>query len=187
MLGRLERTPARTKSCSKFGRTAKTTTRGNLELDTGLCERDVTVPVGTAKERAVLSASLRKPAAATHWSTRRLAKEVGLSRATVHRIWRKYGLQPHWVETFKFSADPDFDRKLADVVGLYLDPSERALVLCVDEKSQIQALERTQPAQPRSKSRPDKIEPDRPFLSTWANCARHSGRPDRRHAARPLR
>ena len=100
------------------------------------------------KERAVISATLRKPKAATHWSARRLAKEVGLSSATVHRIWQKYGLQPHRVETFKFSTDPDFDTKLADVVGLYLHPPERALVLCVDEKSQIQALNRTQPALP---------------------------------------
>ncbi|MGO9449577.1 MAG: IS630 family transposase [Candidatus Binataceae bacterium] len=104
--------------------------------------------ISVAKERAVLSATVRKPAAATHWSTRRLAKEVGLSRASVHRIWQKYGLQPHRVETFKFSTDPDFDRKLTDVVGLYLDPPERALVLCVDEKSQIQALNRTQPRLP---------------------------------------
>jgi transposase len=100
------------------------------------------------KERAVISATLRKPKAATHWSARRLAKEVGLSSATVHRIWQKYGLQPHRVESFKFSTDPDFDTKLADVVGLYLNPPERALVLCVDEKSQIQALNRTQPALP---------------------------------------
>jgi transposase len=104
--------------------------------------------ISAAKERAVLSATIRKPASATHWSTRRLAKAVGLSRASVHRIWQKYGLQPHRVETFKFSTDPDFDRKLTDVVGLYLDPPERALVLCVDEKSQIQALNRTQPRLP---------------------------------------
>ncbi len=101
-----------------------------------------------AKEQAVISATLRKPKGATHWSARRLAKEVGLSSATVHRIWQKYGLQPHRVETFKFSRDPEFDAKLADIVGLYLDPPERALVLCVDEKSQIQALNRTQPALP---------------------------------------
>jgi transposase len=100
--------------------------------------------ITSAKEQAVISATLRKPQAATHWSTRRLAREIGLSRASVHRIWRKYGLQPHRVETFKFSTDPEFDGKLADIVGLYLDPPERALVLCVDEKSQIQALNRTQ-------------------------------------------
>jgi len=95
-----------------------------------------------------VSATLRQPKAATHWSARRLAKEVGLSAATVHRIWQKYGLQPHRVDTFKFSQDPEFDSKLADIVALYLDPPERALVLCVDEKSQIQALNRTQPALP---------------------------------------
>src|SRR5262249_7020685 len=95
---------------------------------------------------AVISATLRKPKVATHWSARRLAKEVGLSPATVHRIWQKYGLQPHRVETFKFSRDPQFDAKLADIVGLYLDPPERALVLCVDEKSQIQALTPPHPA-----------------------------------------
>jgi transposase len=104
--------------------------------------------ITAAKEQAVISATLRKPKVATHWSARRLAKEVRLSPATVHRIWQKYGLQPHRVETFKFSTDPEFDAKLADIVGLYLDPPERALVLCVDEKSQIQALNRTQPALP---------------------------------------
>src|ERR1700687_5085504 len=104
--------------------------------------------ITAAKEQAVISATLRKPKAATHWSARRLAKEVRLSPATVHRIWQKYGLQPHRVESFKFSRDPEFDGKLADIVGLYLDPPERALVLCVDEKSQIQALNRTQPALP---------------------------------------
>ena len=101
--------------------------------------------ITSAREQAVVSATLRKPKKATHWSARRLAKEVGLSSATVHRIWQKYALQPHRVETFKFSRDPEFDSKMADIVGLYLDPPERALVLCVDEKSQIQALNRTQP------------------------------------------
>ena len=95
--------------------------------------------ITSAKEQAVINATLRKPKAATHWSARRLAKEVRLSLATVNRIWHKYGLQPHRVERFKFSRDPEFDGKLADIVGLYLDPPERALVLCVDEKSQIQA------------------------------------------------
>ena len=104
--------------------------------------------ITAAREQAVISATLRKPKAATHWSARRLAKVVELSPATVHRIWQKYGLQPHRVEHFKFSTDPQFDVKLADIVGLYLDPPERALVLCVDEKSQIQALNRTQPAFP---------------------------------------
>jgi hypothetical protein len=75
----------------------------------------------------VVSATLRKPKSATRLSARRLAKEVGWSSATVHRIWQKYGLQPPRVDTFKFSRDPEFDSKLADIVGLYLDPPERAL------------------------------------------------------------
>lgn len=101
-----------------------------------------------AKERAVVAKTLTRPKATTHWSSRSLAKEVGLSPATVHRIWQKYDLQPHRTTTFKFSRDPAFEEKLADIVGLYLDPPERALVLCVDEKSQIQALNRTQPLLP---------------------------------------
>jgi len=104
--------------------------------------------ITAAKEQAVVSATLGKPPSATPWSARRLAQEVGWSKTAVHRIWQKYGLQPHRVETCKFSRDPKFDRKLADLVGLYLDPPERAVVLCVDEKSQIQALNRTQRALP---------------------------------------
>src|SRR5436309_3389901 len=88
------------------------------------------------------------PAAATHWSTRSMAKASGLSVSTVHRIWRAFSLQPHRSETFKLSADPLFVDKVRDIVGLYVDPPERALVLCVDEKSQIQALDRTQPLLP---------------------------------------
>src|SRR5262249_57097512 len=83
--------------------------------------------ITSTQEQAVVSATLRKPKTARHWSGRRLAKEVGLSAATVHRIWQKYGLQPHRVDTFKFSQDPQFDSKLADIVGLYVDPPERAL------------------------------------------------------------
>ena len=112
------------------------------------------------KEQSVVSATMRAPKAATHWSARRLAKEVGLSSATVHRIWQKHGLQPHRVETFKFSEDPEFGAKLADVVGLYLDPPERALVLCVDEKSQIQALNRTQPILPMRPGLPARMTHD---------------------------
>ena len=97
-------------------------------------------------EQAVISARLRKPKAATHWSARRLAQQVGLSSATVHRLWPKYRRQPQRVDNFKFRRTPRFDAQLADIVGLYLDPPERALVLGVDEKSQIQALNRTQPA-----------------------------------------
>jgi hypothetical protein len=89
-----------------------------------------------------------KPRGATHWSTRTLGKALKLSRMTVQRIWRQHGLQPHRVEKFKLSRDPDFVEKLRDVVGLYLDPPDKALVLSVDERSQIQALDRTAPLLP---------------------------------------
>lgn len=89
-----------------------------------------------------------KPEAATHWSTRGMAKATGLSQATIGRIWRAFGLQPHRTDTFKLSTDPFFVEKVRDVVGLYMNPPDRALVLCVDEKSQVQALNRTQPLLP---------------------------------------
>jgi transposase len=88
------------------------------------------------------------PRNATHWSTRSLAEASGLSRASVHRIWKAFALQPHRTETFKLSKDPLFIDKVRDIVGLYLNPPDRALVLCVDEKSQIQALDRSQPLLP---------------------------------------
>ena len=88
------------------------------------------------------------PADATHWSTRSMAEASGVSASTVHRIWRAFSLQPHRAETFKLSADPLFVEKVRDIVGLYLDPPERALVLCVDEKTEIQAPDRTQPLLP---------------------------------------
>jgi transposase len=89
-----------------------------------------------------------KPPAATHWSTRSMAKAVGLSQSAIVRIWHAFGLQPHRSETFKLSSDPFFVEKVRDVVGLYLNPPDRAIVLCVDEKSQVQALDRTQPLLP---------------------------------------
>jgi transposase len=89
-----------------------------------------------------------KPEGATHWSLRRMADTTGLSKSTVHRIWQSRGLKPHLTETFKLSSDPDFEAKLVDVVGLYLDPPEHAIVLSADEKSQIQALDRSQPGLP---------------------------------------
>jgi transposase len=89
-----------------------------------------------------------KPEAATHWSTRSMAKVTGLSPAAIGRIWRAFGLQPHRTDTFKLSTDPLFVEKVRDVVGLYLNPPDRAIVLCVDEKSQVQALDRTQPLLP---------------------------------------
>lgn len=101
-----------------------------------------------------------KPVNATHWSTRSMAKQVGLSQSTVSRVWRAFGLQPHRAETFKLSADPFFVEKVHDVVGLYLDPPERALVLCVDEKSQIQALDRSQPVLPMMPGVPERATHD---------------------------
>jgi transposase len=95
------------------------------------------------------------PTDATHWSTRSMAKRAGLSRASIHRIWQAFSLAPHRSETFKLSKDPLFIDKVRDIVGLYLAPPERALVLCVDEKSQIQALDRTAPLLPM---RPGQIE-----------------------------
>src|SRR5205814_9369773 len=96
-----------------------------------------------------------RPKGATHWSLRTMAKEIGHAPSTVHRIWQAFGLQPHRVETFKLSKDPLFVEKVRDIVGLYLAPPEQALVLCVDEKSQIQALDRTQPLLPM---RPGQVE-----------------------------
>jgi transposase len=94
-----------------------------------------------------------KPAGMTHWSTRTMAKAQGMSKATVQRIWFAHGLQPHRTKRFKLSKDRRFTEKLTDVVGLYLNPPDKAVVLCVDEKSQIQALQRTQPGLPMKKGR----------------------------------
>jgi transposase len=94
-----------------------------------------------------------KPKGETHWSTRSMARRAGVSPATVGRIWDAAGLQPHRVDTFKVSNDPKFLEKLTDVVGLYLNPPDKAVVLCVDEKSQIQALDRTQPSLPMKRGR----------------------------------
>jgi len=102
-----------------------------------------------AQVEAVIARTLEtKPADATHWSTRAMAKATGLNQTAISRIWRAFALQPHRAETFKLSRDPLFIDKVRDIVGLYLDPPDRALVLCVDEKSQIQALERTAPLLP---------------------------------------
>ncbi len=112
--------------------------------------------IGDERIEAVISRTLESlPADGTHWSSRGMAKASGLSAATVQRIWRAFGLQPHRVETFKLSTDPDFVAKVRDVVGLYMAPPDRAVVLCVDEKSQIQALDRTQPLLPM---RPGQVE-----------------------------
>lgn len=106
---------------------------------------------------ALVAATLHsKPANATHWSTRSMAEAHGLSQSAVTRIWRKHNLKPHLVETFKLSRDKQFSAKLHDVVGLYLNPPDKALVLCVDEKSQIQALDRTRPTTPLRQGIPER-------------------------------
>jgi transposase len=113
------------------------------------------IPQITPKKiQAVVEATLHTtPPDATHWSTRSMAKAQGLSEATIRRIWKQHNLKPHLVKTFKLSRDKRFVEKLYDVVGLYLNPPDKSLVLCVDEKSQIQALDRTQPGLPMKKSR----------------------------------
>lgn len=105
----------------------------------------------------VVTTTLEKlPAAATHWSTRSMARASGLAPSTVHRIWRAFSLQPHRSETFKLSTDPLFIEKVRDIVGLYLNPPDRAVVLCVDEKTQVQALDRTQPILPLRPGQPER-------------------------------
>jgi transposase len=101
-----------------------------------------------------------KPKQATHWSTRSMAERCGLSNERVHRIWKTFGLQPHRSETFQLSTDPLFVEKVRDVVGLYVSPPQNALVLCVDEKSQIQALERSQPIFPLAADHPERHTSD---------------------------
>ena len=111
-------------------------------------------------EAAVTRTLEAKPADATHWSTRSLGRALGLSQSAVVRIWHAFGLKPHRSETFKLSTDPFFVEKVRDIVGLYVAPPDRAVVLCVDEKSQIQALDRTQPTQPLLPGRPEKASHD---------------------------
>ena len=109
-----------------------------------------------SKVQEVLEATLnRRPRKATHWSVRSLSEDLGIPRDFVHRVWRAFGLKPHLSKSFKLSTDPHFVEKVRDVVGLYLDPPDKALVLCVDEKSQIQALDRTQPSLPMNYGMPE--------------------------------
>ena len=111
--------------------------------------------IDDARIEAVIVRTLESlPANATHWSSRGMAEESGLSVSSVQRIWRAFGLQPHRMETFKLSSDPNFVSKVRDVVGLYVSPPEHAIVLCVDEKSQIQALDRSQPMLPMRPGQP---------------------------------
>ena len=127
------------------------------------------------------------PADATHWSTRSMAREVGLSQTAVSRIWRAFGLQPHRTETWKLSRDPLFIDKVKDIVGLYLAPPERAVVLCVDEKSQIQALDRTAPILPLLPGVPERATHDYAALGHLQPLrgARPQLRPGHRRPARP--
>jgi len=110
-------------------------------------------PVKVDAARLVELTTQAKPVAATHWSTRMMAAELGVSASTVMRHWHAHGLKPHIVRGFKVSRDPKFVEKLEDIVGLYMSPPEHALVLCCDEKSQVQALDRTQPGLPLKKGR----------------------------------
>lgn len=133
----------------------------NRYADNGLAGIEKDAPRGGRKPvaREAMAARIieyttqRKPKNATHWSTRKLARELGASRAMVNRVWMANGLKPHLTRTFKVSNDPHFVEKLTDVVGLYLNPPENAIVLSCDEKSQIQALDRTQPFLPLKKGR----------------------------------
>ena len=111
-------------------------------------------------EAVVVKTLEEKPVDATHWSTRSMAKATGMSQTSISKIWRAFGLQPHRAESFKLSTDPQFIEKLRDVVGLYLDPPERAVVLCTDEKSQIQALNRFQPILPMMPGTPERRSHD---------------------------
>ena len=117
--------------------------------------------IGDEKVEEVIVKTLEStPEDATHWSTRSMAREVGLTQSAVLRIWRAFGLQPHRRESWKLSRDPQFIEKVRDVVGLYLNPPERAVVLCVDEKSQIQALDRTAPILPMLPGTPERATHD---------------------------
>jgi transposase len=112
------------------------------------------------QEEIIRKTTQEKPANGTHWTTRTLARALGISEATVRRTWHAHGLKPHLVDTFKVSRDPQFVEKLEDIVGLYLNPPQQAIVFSVDEKSQIQALDRTQPGLPMKKGRNGTITHD---------------------------
>jgi transposase len=107
-------------------------------------------------EKLIATTLNQLPRGVTHWSTRLMATKLGLSQSTVSRVWRTFGLQPHRTETFKLSTDPLFIEKVRDIVGLYIDPPLKAMVLCIDEKSQIQALDRTQPILPMAPGIPQR-------------------------------
>jgi transposase len=111
-------------------------------------------PLSAPTKLAVIKkTTTEKPAGATHWSAREMAKVMGLSHRSIQRIWAEAGLKPHLARSFKLSNDPNFEAKVTDIIGLYLNPPDKAIVLCVDEKSQIQALDRTQPGLPMKRGR----------------------------------
>jgi transposase len=129
----------------------------------GLDDRPKSGRPRTVDELAIVQATLEPPPerlAVTHWSTRLLADQLGVSNYTIAKVWQRWGLQPWRRETFKFSTDPQLEAKIRDVVGLYLDPPEKAVVLCVDEKSQIQALDRTAPILPLRPGLPERATHD---------------------------
>ncbi len=142
-------------------------------------------------ERVITDTLEATPRDATHWSTRTMAKHAGLSQSAVSRIWRAFALQPHRVEPFKLSKDPLFVDKVRDIVGLYLDPPDRALVLCVDEKSQIQALDRTAPILPLRPGQPERRTHDYKRYGTTSLFAAATGRVigecHRRHRSQEFR
>ena len=148
-----------TRATGKTKRTAYRWRERYLERGIAGLERDASrpgrkLPLDAATiARAVHMTLHDKPPAGTHWSVRKLAKAVAISPSSVQRIWAAHGLKPHLTKTFKLSNDKRFVEKVQDIVGLYLDPPDKALVLCVDEKSQIQALDRTQPGLPMKKGR----------------------------------
>jgi transposase len=145
-------------------------------------------------EKIVRTTLETKPHDATHWSTRSMARASGLSQTAVVRIWRAFGLQPHRAETFKLSADPLFIEKVRDIVGLYLSPPEHALVLCVDEKTQVQALNRTQPLLPMRPGQAERRTHDYArhgttslFAALDAKTGKVIGQCQRRHRAAEFR
>jgi len=134
-------------------------TKNGMTAITAIRRRQRSATVLTPElEQQILDATLKtRPGdGSTHWSVRTLAKHMGVSRGIIHRVWQRHDVQPHRVEKFKLSNDPRFEEKVRDIVGLYLDPPDRALVLCVDEKSQIQALDRTAPILPLRPGLPER-------------------------------
>src|SRR3954453_5644892 len=145
--------------------------KDGLTSVTGIRRRKRSAKVLTSElEQRILDATLKtRPGdGSTHWSVRTLAAQLHVSRTIVHRVWQRHDVQPHRVERFKLSKDPQFEQKVRDIVGLYLNPPDRALVLCVDEKSQIQALDRAAPILPLRAGLPERQTHDyqRPGTTT---------------------